>query len=447
MNSMNSWWHRYLPRSIQEWLEGRYKLQKVIGNTGWLLSEKCVQVIVGFLVGAWTAQYLGPERYGHLSYAFAFVGLFSTISILGLDIVGVREMVRTPKEKDTLVGTCLSLMVSAGILLSCLIIGTIFIVRPDDGLAQCLVAITALGTPFLAGNAIDFWFQSQVKSKYSTYARTTVLLLFSLVRIGLIVTKAELTTFAWISLVEIIVRASATLLVYGRTGNEIQKLQFSLTTARTLLKSSWPLILSSFVYLLYMRIDQIMIGEMMGSHELGIYSVAVRISEGWWIIPSAICASIFSDIVKSGTTNDILYYARLQKLYNTLVAIAYSLCIPVTLLSGVIIRLLFGPAYAKSGPVLAVLVWTGVFSSIGSARIIYLSSKNWNGLELLLISWGCIVNIAMNIVLIPRYGAMGAAVSTCVASWFYMHGACFIVTPLRKTGVMITKALVFPKVW
>ncbi|NTW15886.1 MAG: flippase [Syntrophaceae bacterium] len=444
---MNAWWTKYLPFFIRESLDGRHKLQKVIGNTGWLMFEKIVQAGVGLVVAAWTAQYLGPESFGQLSYAIAFVGLFAAISMLGFDNVGVREMVRAPEQKDILVGTCFFLMLSAGVMIFGLILGGIFIIRPHDTLTHCLVGIIAAGTPFLATGAIDFWFQSQVQSKYSIYAKTIVFLIFSAARVSLILMKAPLTAFAWLVLAEISFKSLGILLVYQMRGNEIKNLHLNIKMAANLLRDSWPLIFSTIIYLIHLRIDQIMIGEMVGNDELGMYAAAVRLAEGWWFIPIAICASVFPDIVKAGANSEELYYDRLQKLYNLLVLIAYLIAITIYFGSSSIIKLLFGAAYLKAGPVLAVLIWSGVFTSLGAARVIYLTSRNWGKLELISSLFGCILNVCLNIYLIPHYGAMGSAIATCISSWFAIHVTCFIFRPLRKTGIMLTKAIFYPKIW
>ncbi len=125
----------------------------------------------------------------------------------------------------------------------------------------------------------------------------------------------------------------------------------------------------------------------------------------------------------------------------------YAVAIPFTFLSGWVVELLFGAAYAKAGPLLSVMIWAGLFMNLVTAKNIYLISRNWNRLHLVSMSLGCVINVLLNYVLIPVYGAMGAVIASCIAYWFAAHGTCFLFKPLHKTGYMITKALVFPRVW
>jgi O-antigen/teichoic acid export membrane protein len=74
-------------------------------------------------------------------------------------------------------------------------------------------------------------------------------------------------------------------------------------------------------------------------------------------------------------------------------------------------------------------------------------AKNWTRVNLVSIALGCVMNVLLNIFLIPKYGAMGAVVATFVSYWFAVHGACFFIGPLRKTAWMMTKAIFYPKVW
>jgi O-antigen/teichoic acid export membrane protein len=199
--------------------------------------------------------------------------------------------------------------------------------------------------------------------------------------------------------------------------------------------------------MVYMRIDQVMIGEMVGSEEVGIYSVAVQLVEVWYFIPGIIVSSVFPSIVEAKEMNDSIYYERLQKLYNFLAFMGYAVAIPVTFLAGWVIKTLYGAAYSAAGPMLAVLIWSILFTNLGVARSTFLTTMNWTRVHLLTVTLGCVVNVVLNYVLIPRYGGMGAVIASCIAYWFAAHGACFVYKPLHKTGRMLTKAIIYPRVW
>ncbi|MCR4321033.1 MAG: oligosaccharide flippase family protein, partial [Candidatus Brocadiaceae bacterium] len=142
-------------------------LQNILVNTGWLFADRILRMGVGLFVGVWVARYLGPEQFGLYSYALAFVSLFGAFATLGLDGIVVRDIVRDPACKYETLGTAFVLKLIGGSLTFLLVIIAISLLRPHDRLTHWLVGITAVGMIFQAFDTIDFWFQSQVKSKYT----------------------------------------------------------------------------------------------------------------------------------------------------------------------------------------------------------------------------------------------------------------------------------------
>jgi len=263
----------------------------------------------------------------------------------------------------------------------------------------------------------------------------------------LILIKAPLIAFAWAGLTEIVVGAIGLVIVYQIKGHSIKAWQSNIVSAKSLLKDSWPLIFSGIVIMIYMRIDQVMLGEMVGNEEVGIYSTAVRLAEVWYFIPMTVVSSVFPSVVEAKAISEDLFYERLQRLYNLMALTAYIIALPVTFMAGWVIEILFGVAYSKAGPMLAVLIWAGLFVNLGVARSSFLTTMNWTRIHFMTVFLGSLINVALNYVLIPRYGGMGAVVASCFAYWFAAHGACFLYKPLFKTGYMLTKAMIYPRVW
>jgi len=444
---MNSTWTRFLPGFIRRKIEGRQVLQQVLGNSGWMMGDQITRQIVGLLVGVWLARYLGPQLFGEFSYAFAVVMIVSPIAMLALDGIVIRRIVQDPSCRDEVLGTSFILMIGGGILAYVIAMTSIFWARPEDRLVQWLVGIMAAGTIVQAFIAIEFWFESQMQWKFTVFAKTSAFLVLSIVKIGLILMKAPVIAFAWAGLADTALGSAGLLIVYWKKGFAIKAWRFSRTMAGALLKDSWPLFFSTLLTMIYLRIDQVMLGNMTGSEELGNYSVAVRISEAWYFIPMVISSSVFPAIVEVETVSEELFYEHMQKLYNLMAFLAYVVAVPVAFFSKEIILVLFSSAYAEAGPLLAILVWTGVFTSLGAARNVLIVAKNWTRVNLVSIALGCSVNILLNYVLIPDYGAMGAVIATFISYWFAVHGTCFLLKPLRKTGWMITKAMIYPKFW
>jgi O-antigen/teichoic acid export membrane protein len=338
-------------------------------------------------------------------------------------------------------------MFAGGAAAFLLAMAAIFLARPDDLLVRWLVGILAAGCIVEALLAIEFWFESQMEWKYTVFAKTSAFLSLSLVKIGLILMQAPLVTFAWAALGEAVLGSLGLLLAYRSRGFSVRAWQFSRRMAKSLVSDSWPLIVSALLTMVYLRIDQVMLGNMVGSAELGNYSVAVQLSEVFFFVPMVIISSVFPAFVEVETHSEELFYAHLQKLYNMMALYAYLVALPITFFSREIVQFLFSSAYADAGPLAAMLVWAGVFTSLGAARGVMITVKNWTRVNMVSIALGGVLNVLLNLLLIPAYGAMGAVVATFISYWFAVHGSCFLFKSLRKTGWMMTRAMLYPKVW
>jgi PST family polysaccharide transporter len=434
---MNQSWVSFLPQFIRSRLEGRGILQKAVANTGWLFADKVLRVIVGVIVLIWLARYLGPEKFGILNYSIAFVALFTRVAALGLESIVVRDVVRDPRSSNEIMGTAIGLRLGGALAAVALTIGAIFVLRPEDPLTRWMVIIIATGMIFQTFDVIDLWFQSRMQSKYTIYAKNAAFMAANIAKIGLIVIGAPLIAFAWITLAEAVIGAAGLLIVYRRTGNLLLRWSVNLSRASALLKDSWPLILSGLAVVTYMRIDQVMLGEMIGANSVGIYSAAVRLSEGWYFLPIAIATSVFPSIVATRKINEALYQERLQKLYHFMTWLAIAIAVPVTFLSRIIIDLLYGASYKGAGTVLAIHIWAAVFVFLGYASGQFLLTENYTRISFYRAFWGMIVNVILNFLLIPRYGVNGAAVATLISQFGATFGIVFIKYTRRQAIMMV----------
>jgi O-antigen/teichoic acid export membrane protein len=436
-----------LPEFFRKKIEGRHVLQTVLSNTSWMMGDQIVRKAVGLLVGVLLARHFGPHLYGEFSYAVAVVMIVSPLAILSLDDISIRRLAKDPKRRDEILGTSFILMLAGGVFAFLLAAAAIFLARPGDDLVQWLVIILAAGSIVQAFIAIEFWFEARMQWKFTVYAKTSAFLLLSMVKIALILAQAPLVAIAWASLAETALGSAGLLIVYRQRGYAVRAWRCSRVMAKSLLRNSWPLMFSALLTMVYLRIDQVMLGNMIGSEELGNYSVAVQLSEVWYFIPMVVCSSVFPAIVEAELSSEELFQAHMQKLYRLMAFIAYAIAFPVAFFSDEIIRLLFSSAYTEAGPLAAILVWTGVFTGLGAARNVMIVAKNWTRVNLVTIALGGALNILLNLFLIPKHGAMGAVVATFISYWFAVHGTCFLFKPLRETGWMMTKAMFYPKVW
>lgn len=370
---------------------------------------------VGLILVVWIARYLGPEQFGLLSFTGAFVMLFSAIATVGLQGIVVRDVVREPEYANETVGTAAVMQLLGGVIAYILILGVIFIMRPDDPLAKTIVAIVGSMMLFKAGDVALYWFESQVLSKYIVWVQNGTFLVFAGIKVSLILRDAPLISFAWAMMGQAAVTGLLMVAMLNFRGPSIRQLEVSLSRAKGLLRDCWPLLLTGIAVTIYMKVDQIMLGQMLGDEAVGVYSAAVRISEVWYFIPIMIVNSVFPAILEAKKRSESLYYERLQRLYDLVVLISFAVALPMTFLSTPIVTLLFGSAYALSGTVLAIHVWGGLFVFLGVSSGKWLLAENRQILSFQRTFVGCIFNIGLNFQLIPRWGPVGAAVATVSA--------------------------------
>lgn len=313
LSQISQVWMRYLPSFIRTRFQGRQNLKKIAANIGWLSIDRIVRLGVGLIVGVWVARYLGPEQYGLFSYALAFAGLFGVLSTLGLDQIVVRDIVQNPANKDEIIGTAFVLRMAGGFLATGAALIIMFVMRPDDTLTLALVGIVAASMIFQSFDVIDFWFQAKVQSKYTVYAKNGAFLVMALVRVALILTHAPLIAFALAGLIEIILGSCGLIVFYQRRVAHLRDWRVSFAQAKELLHVSWPLILAGLAITVYMKIDQVMLGNMVGEAEVGIYTAAVRISEVWYFIPMIITSSIYPSLAKLFQESGERFYDKLKQ--------------------------------------------------------------------------------------------------------------------------------------
>ena len=329
--SANFSWFTYLPSFIQKRVEGRQNLQKIIGNTGWLFIDKGLRLGMGLLVSAWMARYLGPEQFGTYNYALAFVMIFSTLANLGLDGIVVRDIVRDPACLDETLGSAFVLKFIAGILTLLVTSASIALLRPNDSLTFWMVTITAAGTVFQAFDTIDFWFQSQVRSKNVVYARSVAFLLMSCVKIALILAHAPLVAFALAGLGEVAIAAVGLVVAYKRNGRYLRDWSASIPRAEKLLEDSWPLILGGLFLSIHARIDQVMLGQMISQQEVGYFSAATKLIDVLGFVPVIIYSSVAPEITHAKVQGEQIYFDKLAHVYRVMTILFLVTAVPVLL--------------------------------------------------------------------------------------------------------------------
>ena len=408
-------------------------------NTAWMFAEQILRVVAALFVGIWVARYLGPGQLGVFSYAVAFAAIFSSIAKLGFDGIVVRDLVRQPSQRDIYLGTAFWLKLGGAIIALAAIAFAVQLTS-NDRTTNLYIFIIVSGAIFQPFEVIDFYFQSKVLSKFISICKMTQLLLSSLLKIYLVLTGADLFWFVVVSLVDQATLAVALYIVYRyqKIGNFYR--HFDLPTAKKILKDSWPLILAGLAVMLYMRVDVVMLHHMVGEREVGIYAAATNISEVWYLLPIIIVASVSPAIIKAHSLDPGLYISRLRKLYFVMAWLAIGISLPLSLLSGTIVDILFGIEFAEAAPVFAIHLWASIAVFLGVASSKYLLVEQLQKISFYRALIGLACNVLINLVLIPSMGAKGAAIAT-VISYFVATFSLIFFKSTRAHTVYLLLAL------
>jgi PST family polysaccharide transporter len=434
---MNAIWLKFLPKFISSRLEGRHRLQSIIGNLGWLFADKVLRMGVGLIVGVWIARYLGPEQYGLWNFAIALTAIFSAFATLGLDGIVIRELVKNPEKQNALLGGAFILKLVGGLVAILFSLIAILIMHNGETLTVWLVAISAFGFVFQSVNVIDFYFQAKVQSKYTVISANAAFVLLTIVKIYLLLISAPLIAFAWAGLCEMALSAIFLLLAYQVNHQNMRDWQIDGQVMRQLLKDSGPLMLAGLAVMLYMRVDVVMLQQMVGEHEVGIYAAATRLSEIWYFLPMIIVGSLSPTIIRAHSLDATEYISKLRKLYFIMAWLAIGISLPISLLSGLIVNILFGSEFSDAAPVLAIHLWASLAVFLGVASSQFLLVEQLQKISFYRTLIGLVCNVVLNLLLIPEMGAKGAAIATVVSYFVSTLSVVFFKRTRSHTTLLL----------
>ena len=402
--------------------------RQILSNTSWIVLERAIRLGVGFFVAVWVARYLGPSQYGVLSFGLAWVALFSAFGQLGLENIVVRDVVSNRRSEAEILGTATSLRLIGGLIV---VIGSTafygIFYGFDNQTQLAVIALVGLAQLFLAAEVIDWWFRSRVEWRYVFRARIIAFIIATIGMIVCLICGLGVIWIAAITLLDAIMVASFLIVEWLRHSERGQPWKAGVARAKVLLSDSWPAILSGLAIMVYMRIDQIMIGSMMTEADVGVYSVAVKLSEVWYVIPLAVTQSVMPGIVSARKAQNGSYEQRLIWLIALLFWSSFLVAILVTFTGPALVTILFGHEYRLAGDVLRIHFWAGIFVALGVGISQWYLAENRLHISLYGTIAGALINLLMNLLLIPEFGITGAALST-VGSYFvaaYLPVICF----------------------
>jgi PST family polysaccharide transporter len=417
------------------------RIRRLAPGVGSLLSDRLFRSVLELAAGLWMARYLGPGSYGDLSFALATVALAGPVAALGLQGVLVRELVAHPEDTREILGTATGLRLAASTLLvGCMLAGFPFLV---DGTRLRLVQIIAFTVVLQVSEVLDLYLQARSRMRASAVARSGAAAVASATRVLLILSAAGVASFAWTFVGELSLWGVLLTLAYRIEPGTTLRLRWSTPHASRLLRRSWPLILSGIGAVLNLKIDQVMLAAMSTPHQLGVYAAAARLSEAAYFLPFVVVAAAFPGIIRARESDMEDYHARLRRLTRWMVILAWGVIIGGLLLGPSAIRLILGRGFLDSVRIFQIHVFACLFIFPGVVLSRWLISEDLTKFSMTRHASGGVVNILLNLLLIPAFGGVGAAIATVASYATASHLSFYVSRRTRPAATMVTRTLFF----
>ncbi len=385
------------------------------------------------LVSLALARTLGPEGYGQLSYLLAVVALIAPLAALGLNAIVTREIVNDPDSEQKIIASATVFRLVGAFVGTFLCWGlAYFSVGLDSLPAQLGLAFLAFANLFYAFNVLEYWFQAKVAAKKVARMRMCVISAFALMKLFAVYFQASFIVIVAIFAAEVICLGIGFIIIYRYYASPLKLWLFDFSYGLSLIKQSYWLIFSGIAAVIYLKVDQVMLEHYVGSAAVGEYAVAARLSEVWYFFADAVVISLFPALLLAKKKADLTNYKKkLQSISDLLFVCALLLALVVYWLAESVIEVLFGEAYLGSVVILQLHIWAGLFVFMRALVSKWLLSENLLKFSLVSHGLGAVINVLLNMWLIPIYGGVGAAFAT-VISYFVASYLAFLISPKTR---------------
>ena len=384
-----------------------------IKNIQWVGLSKIISMLISLITTSIIARVFGPEKFGILNYVLSFVGLFSILASLGVSAVVYKELVVNKEKREEVLGSAMALNFIAGIITIGIICVYLFIIKEDHTITLLIIlaSLSFLTQPF---NLLQIDFLKDSDAKYVTITQLITSLITSGAKIVVVTLYASVWYFIIILITENLIAGILYIYQIIKVKNRTLILKVSLPQIKYLLYAAAPMALTLGFSDIYARIDQVMLRHYLDVSAVGLYSAAARVTELWYFIPNIIITGLFPILANSASTAE----NRQKKflfLSKALFLAAIVISISVLLASKLIIGIIYGKEFLAAAPILSIYIFSlfGTFISLIILQELFIEKRTW---AIILIPGGtALLNIILNIFLIPLYGASGAAFATVIS--------------------------------
>ncbi len=418
---------------------------KVFSNMKWMVGERILQMLIGLVINMVTARYLGVNNYGIINYVSSFIAFFTPICTLGLEGIIIKELLDHLQKQGEVIGTAMGMRIISSLLSMVSILLILAFLNPGDKIMLGVAVLQSLILIFNTADLFEFWYQSRLESKKSVKIKVTSYSVVAVYKILILVFHKNIYWFALSNTLDMIVASVLLFISYKK--NSGPKLRFSFRKGKNMLKLSYNFILSGLMVAVYAQMDKIMLGKMLDTTAVGLYSVGIYICNLWNFVPNAVIVSLRPGILQAKQYNEELYVKKLKQMYAIIIWLSILYAAIVCLFSKYIIWILYGEDFLGARIPMMIAVWYCGFSLLGGAREVWIISENLQKYSKWYALTGALTNLILNFLLIPQWGMTGAAVATLITQ--IMTG--FLVTlPLKETRVnnkYLVEALFLKGIW
>ena len=413
-------------------------------NAGWLISGKIVQMMLSLVVGAISARYLGPGNYGLINYANSFVSFFMAFCTLGLNSVIIKDFVDNPDEQGKALGSSILLRIISSLCSSIMIIAISFVMDANEKITIAVVALSSISLVFHAFDTINYWFQSLYKSKVTSVVSLVSYMVTSAYKITLLVLNKDVRWFAFATSVDYIFISLLLILAYKKYNGP--KLTFSFAKSKHLLSKSYHYILSGMMVVIYGQTDKLMLKQMLDETAVGYYSVGTTICNMWVFVLAAVIDSMYPTILSLYGKSKEEFDKKNKQLYAIVFYVSVFVSIMFCIFGNLAIKILYGEAYLPAAGPLKIITWYTAFSYLGVARRAWIVSYDRQKHLKTIYFFAAIFNVVANALLIPKFGAAGAAFASLITQIFTSLILPFCIKDLRENAVLMLQAILLKNI-
>lgn len=414
--------------------------KKVFANLFWAMTGKIVNMAGALLVGILVARYLGPSQYGLMNYVISYVTLFTIISNFGLDNIEIRELSRTPERKEYILGTCFRIRMFFATFAFILIILSLILFNANT-FTSCMILLYSVTLYTGSFNIIRNYFTSIVKNEYVVKSEITRTIIGACIKVVLLWIKAPLEYFIAATAFDTVLVASGYCFSYKKTVGKVSEWKYDKTIVSYYIRESFPLVLSGAAVIIYQRIDQVMIGNMIDNASVGYFATAGKFLDLVLFLPMVLTQTVTPLLVKAKERNKEEYERKKQQFVSIVVWISILLSVVVSMSAYWLIYFTYGEKYLMAVPILQIMAFktVGMALSSSSGQIIIMEHiQKWAFIRNII---GCIICVGLNFLLIPKYGVIGSAWVTIITVAFTGCFANIFIPPYHKIMKIQLQAL------